>query len=151
MKQNFVGEEHPQSFINWSRVEQRHCNGEEPDVNTVDLLIVLEPIASGTSCNAYARGELQLSDSIVLLLAAEEVPFKMVDAEVSSVRLVVSEFEDSYAINKIVTQKVKACYRAVVVAPFIRSWQRKLIATASSAADFARIVPRAGAVRNRRR
>lgn len=53
MKQKFVGEEHPQSFINWSLVEERHCNGEDPDVNTVDLLIVLEPIANGIACSVH--------------------------------------------------------------------------------------------------
>lgn len=57
MKQKFVGEEHPQSLINWSRIEQRHCNGEEPDMNTADLLIVLEPIANGNSHRDHAHAK----------------------------------------------------------------------------------------------
>lgn len=47
------------------------------------------------------------------MCAVDDVPVKIVDAEVTCVRLVISELEEAYAINKIVTQKVKVDSLAV--------------------------------------
>lgn len=116
MRQQFVGTEHPESVISWAEVERRHCSGDEPDISTVDLLIVIDPAGNG---NDFATVVCSIDVDCVFHCTADDAPFKMVDAEVTSVRLVITELEESYAINKLVTQKVKVPAAVTKTSPFV--------------------------------